>query len=50
VTKGIKTGYIDQGLETPEQIMYKYAPPSVEKGGPWAKCVKKYMQEIDEIN
>lgn len=50
VTRGLKKGYIDQGLETPEQIMPKYAPPSVEKGGPWAKCVNKYMQEIAEIN
>lgn len=50
VTRGLKKGYIDQGLETPEQIMAKYAPPSVAKGGPWAKCVNQYLEEIDNIN
>lgn len=50
VTKGLKIGYIDQGLDTPEKIMPKYAPPSVAKGGPWAKCVNRYIEEIEQIN
>jgi len=50
VTRGLKKGYIDKGLVTPEEIMAKYAPPSVDKGGPWAKCVNQYLTEIDNIN
>ena len=45
VAKTLKEGYIDQGLITPEQIMPKYAPPSVVKGGPWAKCVNQFLEE-----
>ncbi len=47
VAKTLKEGYYDQGLTTPEQIMPKYAPPSVEKGGPWAKCVSQFMGELE---
>ena len=45
VAKTLKEGYIDQGLITPEQIMPKYAPPSVAIGGPWAKCVNQFLEE-----
>lgn len=47
VAKTLKEGYLDQGLETPEEIMPKYAPPSVEKGGPWAKCVNQFLAELE---
>lgn len=47
VAKTLKEGYIDQGLVTPEQIMPKYAPPSVAKGGPWAKCVSHFLEELE---
>lgn len=47
VAKTLKEDYIDQGLVTPDQIMPKYAPPSVEKGGPWAKCVNQFLQELE---
>lgn len=47
VAKTLKEGYIDKGLVTPEQIMPKYAPPSVEKGGPWAKCVSQFLKEME---
>lgn len=46
VAKTLKEGYIDQGLTTPDLIMPKYAPPSVAKGGPWAKCVNQFMEEL----
>jgi len=46
VAKTLKEGYIDKGLITPEEIMPKYAPPSVDKGGPWAKCVTQFMEEL----
>ncbi len=32
-----------------ENIMRYYAPPSVLKGGPWAKCVWQYYQELEEF-
>lgn len=47
VAKTLREKYLDQGLVTPEQIMPKYAPPSVEKGGPWAKCVEQFMEELE---
>lgn len=47
VFKTLREGYLDQGLTTPEEIMPKYAPPSVEKGGPWAKCVEKFIREME---
>ena len=47
VAKTLRERYIDQGLTTPEEIMPKYAPPSVEKGGPWAKCVTQFMEDLE---
>lgn len=47
VAKTLREDYLDEGLETPEEIMVKYAPPSVEKGGPWAKCVKQFIDELE---
>ena len=47
VAKTLKTKYIDQGLTTPEQIMAKYAPPSVDKGGPWAIGVNQFLSELE---
>lgn len=45
VAKTLKEKYYDKGLVTPEEIMPIYAPPSVEKGGPWAKCVNQFLEE-----
>ncbi|MBL7159039.1 hypothetical protein ISS85_01025 [Candidatus Microgenomates bacterium] len=42
----LKENYLDKGLRTPDEIMPKYAPPSVEKGGPWAKCVNQFLDEL----
>lgn len=47
VAKTLREGYLDKGLITPDQIMPKYAPPSVEKGGPWAKCVNQFMDDME---
>lgn len=46
VAQTLKNQYLDKGLKTPEEIMAKYAPPSVEKGGPWAKCVNQFLEEL----
>jgi hypothetical protein len=46
VAKTLKEQYYDKGLVTPEEIMHKYAPPSAEKGGPWAKCVNQFLEEL----
>lgn len=46
VAKGLKNNYIDKGLRTPYEIMTKYTPPSVAKGGPWAIGVTSFMAEI----
>lgn len=47
VAKTLRERYLDQGLTTPEEIMPKYAPPSVAKGGPWARCVNQFMEELE---
>ncbi|HUV42344.1 MAG TPA: hypothetical protein VMY36_00305 [Patescibacteria group bacterium] len=47
VAKTLREKYLDQGLITPEEIMTKYAPPSVDKGGPWAKCVNQFIEELE---
>lgn len=46
VGKGLKRDYIDQGLIKPEQIMTKYTPPSLAKGGAWAIGVSSFMQDL----
>lgn len=46
VAQTLKEDYLDQGLTTPELMMPKYVPPSVAKGGPWARCVNQFMNEL----
>lgn len=46
VGRGLKEDYLDKGLTDPNKIMAKYTPPSVEIGGPWAKGVNTFMQEL----
>ncbi len=46
VTRYLKEEYYEQGLVTPEQIMTKYCPLSIDKGGSWAKTVSYFMQEL----
>lgn len=46
VGRGLREDYLDKGLTTPEQIMPKYTPPSVALGGPWAKGVSSFMEEL----
>ncbi len=46
VGRGLREDYINKGLTTPEQIMTKYTPPSIPLGGPWAKGVYTFMQEL----
>jgi hypothetical protein len=46
VAKSLKENYIDKGLVTPEQIMAKYTPPSLAKGGPWAIGVSAFMESL----
>lgn len=46
VARGLKEDYIDYGLDTPDKIMPKYAPPSVAKGGPWAIAVNQFINQM----
>lgn len=46
VAKTLRENYVNKGLVTPEQIMAKYAPPSVDKGGPWAQGIRKFFEEL----
>lgn len=44
VSRGLKEGYIDKGLTTPEAIMAKYTPSS---NGSWAKGVQEFLTEME---
>lgn len=46
VGKALKNEYVDIGLKTPKQIMTKYTPSSLSKGGVWAKGVASFMEEL----
>lgn len=50
VAQTLKSDYIDQGLVTPDEIMPKYAPPSVLKGGPWAKKVNLLFGQMNDVD
>ncbi len=46
VGRGLREDYLNKGLNTPDKIMPKYTPPSVALGGPWAKGVSSFMDEL----
>ncbi len=46
VGKALREDYLNEGLTTPETIMTKYTPPSVEIGGVWAKGVSTFFAEM----
>lgn len=46
VSKGLRKYYFDQGLATPQEIMTKYCPISLTKGGAWAKGVEYFQLEL----
>lgn len=46
VGQGLRTNYLDQGLKTPVEIMAKYTPPSLAKGGAWAMGVSSSMYQL----
>lgn len=43
VSADLRLNYFNRGLDTPEEIMTKYAPSS---NGSWANCVNSYLQEL----
>ncbi|MFH0937546.1 MAG: hypothetical protein V1808_04625 [Candidatus Daviesbacteria bacterium] len=47
VGEGLRKNYLNSGLETPEQIMPKYTPPSLLKGGAWALGVSAFMEQLN---
>jgi energy-coupling factor transporter transmembrane protein EcfT len=49
VSEGLRKKYFDKGYENPEEIMTKYTPPALEKGGSWAKCVNQFLNELNTI-
>lgn len=46
VGRSLREDYLDKGLKTPGQIMTKYTPPSLAKGGAWAIGVSSFMEEL----
>ena len=47
VSRGLRKNYYDKGLTTPQSIMAKYTPPSLEKEGAWAKGVYFFFDAIE---
>ena len=46
VGRALREDYLDEGLQTPGQIMTKYTPSSLVKGGSWAIGVSSFMEEL----
>lgn len=46
VGRALREDYLSKGLITPTQIMAKYTPPSLAKGGAWAIGVATFMEEL----
>lgn len=46
VGRSLREDYLNRGLNSPAQIMTKYTPPSLAKGGTWAKGVSSFMEEL----
>ncbi|MEK7616584.1 MAG: hypothetical protein AAB414_00845 [Patescibacteria group bacterium] len=46
VGKALRNDYLNAGLNSPKQIMTKYTPPSLAKGGTWARGVTSFMEEL----
>jgi len=46
VGKGLKTGYIDKGRDTVDEIAPIYCPPNYKN---WARSVNQFMLEIERI-
>lgn len=47
VARGLREDYLDKELVTPEEIMTKYTPKSLENGGSWAEGVEYFMWELE---
>ncbi len=46
VGRSLREDYLNKGLSKPEEIMAKYTPPSLALGGPWAKGVSVFIEEL----
>lgn len=46
MTKYMAEKYYTKGLTTPEEIGPIYAPPSVNTGNSWARCVRTFMDDL----
>lgn len=46
VGKALREEYINEGLESPSEIMTKYTPPSLATGGTWAKGISHFMEQL----
>lgn len=49
MAKILRNKYHNQGLNTPEDIMIKYCPNSLEKDGQWAKCVSHFIEDLKKM-
>jgi membrane-bound lytic murein transglycosylase B len=47
VARGLKEKFLDDGLNTIDEIMARYAPVSLANGGSWAQAVNYFMDQLE---
>ncbi len=47
VARGLKEKFLDDGLNTIDEIMARYAPVSLANGGSWAQAVTYFMDQLE---
>ncbi|GMR19096.1 MAG: hypothetical protein BMS9Abin34_222 [Patescibacteria group bacterium] len=48
VSKGLQEKFLADGLTTIDEIMTRYAPVSLSKGGSWGRAVKYFMAQLEQ--
>ncbi len=47
VAKGLREKFLDDGLTSVDEIMARYAPVSLSRGGSWGRAVEYFMSQLE---
>jgi len=50
VAKGLREKFLNDGLNTVDEIMARYAPLSLDNGGSWGYAVRYFMGQLETAN
>lgn len=50
VAKGLRDKYLNNGMDSPEELMVRYTPPALDKDGSWAKCVNFFLESFGHLD